>query len=115
GRWMRRRAELQFTAPPFKRLVFQLVTHIPDVTLHPLQVEIALNHVVQQSLSISDNEPHLVALNGTELREESKIGNPTSYRLEIKAGRTWQPRPNDALQRDDRDISVAVFDIRLEW
>jgi hypothetical protein len=33
------------------------------------------------------------------------------YELEIRAGRTWQPRPDDPDNRDDRQLSVAVCNL----
>jgi hypothetical protein len=33
------------------------------------------------------------------------------YELELRADRTWQPRPHDPSSRDDRTLSVAVCNI----
>jgi len=34
------------------------------------------------------------------------------FELAITANRTWQPRPGNAESRDDRNISIAVCNIR---
>ena len=34
------------------------------------------------------------------------------FTLEITADQTWQPRPGDAQNRDDRNISIAVCNIQ---
>lgn len=105
GRWMGHRARVTFNVEKPAKLSFRMVTHIPDVAARPLQVELFLNGVFQRSISIAHNESLLVELPLTE---------PTSeYELEIRADRTWQPRPSDTAARDDREISVAVTEIRL--
>jgi len=82
-----------------------MVTHIPDVSARPLQVELFINKVLQRSITIAHNEPQLVEIPLT--------GSGSEYELEITADRTWQPRPDNTMARDDREISVAVFEIRL--
>jgi ubiquinone/menaquinone biosynthesis C-methylase UbiE len=111
GRWMGRRAKLYFTSPPFAKLSFSIVTHLPDVTSRPLGVEIILNGSVQRSLLILNNEPQRVELSGAELPQVNS--GSRNYELEIKADRTWQPRPDDPVHRDDRAISLAVSNIKL--
>jgi hypothetical protein len=102
---MGRRARLTFTAEARAKLSFRMVTHIPDVAASPLRVELFLNGVFQRSISIAHNEPLTVEIPLTETTSE--------YELEIRADRTWQPRPIDTAVRDDREISVAVTEIRL--
>ena len=108
GRWMGRRAKLKFTSKPFAKLCLRLVTHIPDVHRNPLHVEFFLNGQPVESLTISHNEPMNVELSNSA--QSSSSGD--NYELEIRTDRIWQPRPNGPL-RDDREISVAIFDIRL--
>jgi hypothetical protein len=38
--------------------------------------------------------------------------NGDTFELEITADQTWQPRPNDKTNRDDRQISIAVCNLR---
>jgi hypothetical protein len=35
-----------------------------------------------------------------------------TFELEITADKTWQPRPGDRENRDDREISIAVCNLR---
>ncbi|HZE68538.1 MAG TPA: class I SAM-dependent methyltransferase [Pyrinomonadaceae bacterium] len=108
GRWMGRRAKLRFAAGPFAKLCLTVVTHIPDVLTNPLHVDFSLNGKSVRSLTIGHNDPQLI-----ELSTAGGVPQTGSYELEIKADRTWQPRPDDPLHRDDREISVAVSDLRL--
>lgn len=105
GRWMGRKARLSFTAESPANLSFKLVTHIPDVSAKPLEVKLFLNQVLERSITIAHNEPQLIEMPLTPSTSE--------YELEIRANRTWQPRPDDTVARDDREISVAAFEIRL--
>jgi len=108
-----RRASMTFIARSGAKLSLMMVTHIPDVASLPLKVELSLNDESQLSLTISDHEPQLIELGlNTVSGRGSKNGRAT-YELEIKADRTWQPKPDDPLNRDDREISVAVFAIKL--
>jgi hypothetical protein len=109
GRWMGRRATIGFQANSESTLSFRLVTHIPDVASRPLKVNIAVNGSSQGTLELSNNEPRLLELSLTNLPEASQ-----TYTLEITADRTWQPNPNDPGARDDREISVAIFDVHLK-
>jgi len=111
GRWMGRRAKLSFCTQPFVKLSFKIVTHIPDVGLHPLKTEFLLNGRLARSLTIADNEPRLIEVDWHEW-DATKIEGEV-YELEIKADRTWQPKPDRLVHRDDREISVAVSDIKL--
>ena len=115
GRWMRRRAGLHFTSRPFAKLSFHLVTHIPDIASNPLHIEIVFNGVVQRSLLMTNNEPQPIVISAADLPKPDPLGSTMNYSLEIKADRTWQPRPEASFERDDREISVAVFGINLEW
>jgi ubiquinone/menaquinone biosynthesis C-methylase UbiE len=110
-RWMGRRAKITFHADANSILSFILVTHIPDVAVRPLSVTISINGSLHQLLVFNDNKPHSIELPLTKVPRSQ--ASP-AYDLEITADRTWQPNPNDPIARDDREISVAVFDIRLK-
>lgn len=109
GRWMGRRAGIRFRARPFSKLCLTMVTHIPDVVSNPLHVFLSLNRTTTRSLTINNNDPQVIELNTTDL----SLGENNDYLLEIKADRTWQPRPDNPSNRDDREISIAVWDIHL--
>jgi len=108
GRWMGRRARLRFRARPDAKLSLRLVTHIPNVDSRPLNVEFSVNGLLQKSLALPDHEPRLVEL---DLAAAPCPESINEYVLEIKADRTWQPLPDHPRNRDDREISVAVFDL----
>ena len=109
GRWMGRRGRIMFTAPrDSTSLKFRLVTHIPDVTSRPLQVKVLINGSVQKSFELHDNKPRWIELSLPNSPEQE-----SSFELEIDADRTWQPNPHHSTARDDREISVAIFDISL--
>ena len=113
GRWMGRRASMTFIARSGANLSLMMVTHIPDVASLPLKVELSLNDESQLSLTISDHEPQLIELSLRAVSGRGLKNGRGIYELEIKADRTWQPQPDDPVNRDDREISVAVFAIKL--
>jgi len=43
--------------------------------------------------------------------EELASGAAGDFELELRADRTWQPRPDAAENPDDRELSVAVCNI----
>jgi hypothetical protein len=36
------------------------------------------------------------------------------FELEVRADRTWQPRPDDNGNRDDRELSIAVCNLEVK-
>ena len=50
-------------------------------------------------------------LNGLNVEVPEDLTAAGSYELELRASHTWQPRPDDAHDRDDRELSVAVCNI----
>lgn len=113
GRWMGRRSRLTFVASPGAKLSFVMMTHLPDVASLPLKVELSLNGKSRLSLTIANNEPQLIELSLGASPGPGLMNGRGTYELEIMANRTWQPLPDDPSHRDDREISVAVFDIKL--
>jgi len=108
GRWMGRRATFRFSTRPKSRLLFDLVTHIPDVAQRPLKVDICVNDTPAISLRLSDNEIRAIELELDDFVGLSEGAN-IDYVVEIRADRTWQPRPDGS---DDRELSVALSNIR---
>jgi hypothetical protein len=90
-----------------------MVTHIPDVASLPLKVELSLNGESQLSLTISDHAPQLIELSLGSVAGRGLRNGRGTYELQIKADRTWQPQSDDPSNGDDREISVAVFAIKL--
>jgi len=109
ARWMAERARVRFEADELAAIGLDLTTHIPDVRERPLSLEFILNGETLSKLELfSQGWLHLSFSVPPELAAASS-GN---YELEIRAGRTWQPRPDDE-NRDDREISIAVCNIEL--
>ncbi|HEX8336575.1 MAG TPA: methyltransferase domain-containing protein [Pyrinomonadaceae bacterium] len=106
ARWMKRRARVRFRAPALSALRLDLTSHMPDLRERPLGLEISLNGRTLLALS-------LLRQGWLELSLEVPDGLRAahSFELELRASRTWQPRPDDPDDRDDRELSVAVCNI----
>ncbi|HST53224.1 MAG TPA: methyltransferase domain-containing protein [Pyrinomonadaceae bacterium] len=108
ARWMKERGRVRFKAHTLSAIRLALTTHVPDLTLRPLGLELLVNGERLCSLSLFRHGwLELCA----EVPEELKTGG--DYELEIRADRTWQPRPDDAENRDDRELSIAVCNIEV--
>jgi ubiquinone/menaquinone biosynthesis C-methylase UbiE len=112
GRWMGHRAGIGFTTTPFNRISFEVTTHIPDVASQPLQLEFLLNGKRLKQSSLSQNGWQTIELMITESTPTSE-DQPTAYRLEIRADRTWQPRSTIPDSTDKRELSIAVRNLRI--
>ena len=106
ARWMKRRGRLRFRAPALRALRLDLAAHMPDLRERPLGLELSLNGRRLCALS-------LVRRGWLELRAEvpTDLAARGDYELELRASHTWQPRPRDTANRDDRELSVAVCNI----
>jgi cyclopropane fatty-acyl-phospholipid synthase-like methyltransferase len=106
ARWMKDRGAVIFQVQSLSKLRLDLTTHISDVSERPLGLKVFLNgerlcdfSLFRQGwLELTIEAPH-------ELKTAGQ------YELEIRADRTWQPRPDDAENRDDRELSIAVCNI----
>ena len=112
ARWMGRRARVRFPAEKISAVSLDLTTHIPVLSAaRPLGLEFLINGERVSSLS-------LFRYGWLELRisvPESLSASSDSgeFELEIRADRSWQPRPDDPANRDDREMSVAVCNIEI--
>jgi cyclopropane fatty-acyl-phospholipid synthase-like methyltransferase len=106
ARWMGRRARVRFRAPALRALRLDLTSHMPDLHEKALGLELLLNGERLCALSLFRH-------GWLELRVEAPEALTASgeYELEIRADRTWQPRPDDSANPDDRELSVAVCNI----
>lgn len=108
ARWMKRRGRIRFRSRPISSLRLDLTTHMPDIAERPLKLEFFLNGERLRAFSLFrhgwmevafDVPPHLNA--------------SPDYELELRAERTWQPRPDDTSNPDDRELSIAACNIQV--
>ena len=109
ARWMRRRARVRFRAPSVTAVRLDLTTHLPDVAARPLGLELLLNGTRLAALSLFRH-------GWLELRAAvpDALSAAGDYELELRASHTWQPRPDDPDNPDDRELSVAVCNIEVD-
>lgn len=115
ARWMGRRARLNFNAVSLSKLCMDITTHIPDIAARPLALEFFLNGERAAALSLMRHgwlEIEIVNPQSVQ-SEEAATAESHAFTLEIRADRTWQPRPDDEAQRDDRELSIAVCNIEM--
>jgi SAM-dependent methyltransferase len=108
ARWMGASGRVNFPAPGLTEIRLDMTTHIPDLGSHPLGIELLLNGHKLCAFSIwrygwlELRVPVPAAITGEASGE---------FELEIRADRTWQPRPTGEETRDDRELSIAVCNI----
>ena len=113
ARWMKLHGRIRFRADVLHALRLDLTTHLPDLgpedstrNARPLQLELLLNG---QSLSRFSLFRHGWLSLHVEAPEE--LSAARDFELELRAGRTWRPRPDDPENRDDRELSIAVCNL----
>ncbi|MBV9927101.1 MAG: methyltransferase domain-containing protein [Acidobacteria bacterium] len=106
ARWMKRRGRVRFNAHNLKALRLDLTSHVPDLRTRPLGLELSLNGHTLAALSLLRHG--WLELN---VPVPSELSAAAAYELEIRADRTWQPRPHDPHNRDDRQLSIAVCNL----
>ena len=108
ARWMGARARVRFRTTALSEIRLDLTTHVPDLHAQPLGIEIFLNSNKLCAFS-------LWRYGWLELRvpvpESLGSANGFEFELEIRADRTWKPRPTSDETRDDRELSIAVCNI----
>ena len=111
ARWMKTRGRIRFRAPKLNTIRLDLTTHLPELGRRGLELTFSLNGSPLSACT-------LFRYGWVEL--ELKLPEPLSapgdelFELEITADQTWQPRPGDPTNRDDRNISIAVCNLRIE-
>src|SRR5829696_7210894 len=106
ARWMKARGRVRFGAPLLKAVRLDLTSHMPDLRERPLGLEISLNGRTLCALSLLRQ-----GWLGLTFDVPDELSAADSYELELRADRTWRPRPDDTENRDDRELSVAVCNI----
>jgi cyclopropane fatty-acyl-phospholipid synthase-like methyltransferase len=110
ARWMSKQGRIRFSAPGLTAFSLDLTTHMPDIRERPLLLEFLLNGVRVSAFSLFRRSwLHLQVPVPDWLSAEAG----GEFELEIRAGRTWQPRPKDDEARDDRELSIAVCNIEI--
>ena len=109
ARWMKTRARVRFSAPKLKTIRLDLTTHLPDLGQRKIEIGFSLNGKPLSACTLF--RYGWVALE-FRLPEELAAENGQPFELELTADKTWQPRPGDRQNRDDRQISIAVCNLR---
>ncbi|HWN08241.1 MAG TPA: methyltransferase domain-containing protein [Pyrinomonadaceae bacterium] len=111
ARWMSRAGRVSFRSPRLSAISLDISTHLPDLGEKPLGLELFLNGTRLCALS-------LFRYGWLELRvpvpQSVSATDGGEFVLELRAERTWQPRPTKDETRDDRELSVAVCNIVIE-
>jgi SAM-dependent methyltransferase len=113
ARWMGGRAGVRFRAASLSKVRLDLTTHMPDLKERPLAVEFSLNGRALSSVTLSrpdwiEAEIVVPRALGKEIEAAGSL-----YELELRASRTWRPRPDDPANPDDRELSVAVCNVEI--
>jgi SAM-dependent methyltransferase len=109
ARWLKKRGRVRFRADKVAVIRLDLTTHLPDLAARKMEMTFALNGAPLSACT-------LFRYGWLEL--EFRLAEPITsvngalFELEITADKTWQPRPEDPQSRDDREISVAVCNLR---
>jgi SAM-dependent methyltransferase len=109
ARWMKTRGRVRFRAEKVKTLRLDLTTHLPDLERRKMKITVALNGAPLLACTLFRYGWLELEL---RLPEPITAKNGDTFELEITADQTWQPRPNDKTSRDDRQISIAVCNLR---
>jgi ubiquinone/menaquinone biosynthesis C-methylase UbiE len=110
ARWMSRAGRVRFRAKSVSAISLDLTSHIPDLQERPLGLELFLDGERLCALSLFRQgwSELKVSVPETLSREEGD-----GFELEIRADRTWRPRPDDPEDPDDRELSIAVCNIEV--
>jgi hypothetical protein len=106
ARWMKKRARVQFQARSLSRISLDLTTHLPDLMPGGVEVELWLNGARICAFTLFRH-------GWLELKIElpETLSGVEVFELELRANRTWEPRPGDRENRDDRNLSIAVCNL----
>ena len=110
ARWMSKCGRIRFAAPNLSAITLDLTTHLPDLRAHPLQLEVLLNGEPLSTFMLFRHSWLNLRLPVPALINSAASGK---FQLEIRAGRTWRPRPTNDQTRDDRELSIAVCNIEI--
>ena len=109
ARWMTAHSWLRFKAERLSTIRLQLTTHIPDLKTSPMELTFKLNGATICGLCLFEYDWLELVIDVPEAitREASE------FKLEIDAGRTWQPSKANPNSGDDRHLSIAVCKLQI--
>src|SRR5437588_530077 len=108
ARWMSRSGKISLNSSQVSEITLDLTTHLPDLRTEPLELEFLLNGERLSCFALLRRAWLNLPLFVPE-RLNSEVNG--KFELEIRANRTWQPRPTNDERRDDRELSIAVCNI----
>ncbi len=108
ARWMGRQARVNFRASELSEIALDLTTHIPELGTRPLRIEVFLNKDKLCAFSLCHYGWLELRVAVPENLERESNGQ---FELELRADRTWKPRPVTGETRDDRELSIAVCNL----
>ena len=109
ARWMKARGRIQFRTTKLERIRIDLTTHFPHLDEQPIELTFAINGSPLSACTLFRSGWLDLELT---VPEAMSVTGDSLFALEITANHTWQPRPGDRQNRDDRNISIAVCNIR---
>ncbi len=110
ARWMSQHGRIRFSRSRLAEISLDLTTHMPEIETRPLGVQVLLNGDLLCAFSLFRRAWLNLRI---PVPEALTLANG-SFEIEIRADRTWQPRPNDVESRDDRELSIAVCNILVQ-
>jgi SAM-dependent methyltransferase len=110
ARWLKKRGRVRFCAEKISAIRLDLTTHFPDLDRRRMGITLSLNGERLAALTLFRHGWLELVF---RLPEPVTTKNGELFELEITADQTWQPRPNDRQHRDDREISIAVCNLRF--
>jgi ubiquinone/menaquinone biosynthesis C-methylase UbiE len=110
ARWMGRRASVRFEAQSLSKIELGLTTHMPDLKLKPLKLEMSLNDRLVADFSLIDYGWLALEIH---LPEKAFAPDCRTFEFEIRVDRTWQPSTADSGSKDDRELSIAVCNLAV--
>jgi SAM-dependent methyltransferase len=108
ARWMSKRGRVSFSVEQLSEVSLDLTTHMPELRTRPLGLEVFLNGTKLCAFSLFQNSWLNLRVSIPEALSSKAAGR---FEFEIRADRTWQPRPSGDDARDDRELSIAVCNI----
>ena len=110
ARWLKKRGRIRFRAEKISAIRLDLTTHLPDLDRRKMEIALSLNGEPLAALTLFR---HGWLELDFRLPEPVTAKNGELFELEVTADQTWRPRPNDGQNRDDREISIAVCNLRF--